>query len=236
MSMARLVVALLLPSVLVAWAMLSRHDVRIAFLLYTLVGCVLSPWLLLGVRPLRTGRGLPFQRRPGSSEVAARGSWPDPRSTVRRGLAQAGVFGVGLFVSYAIGRRWLADSTALQDRLGEMGWNPAHLPVYGVVFVLGIPLLEEWWWRGQALPRCVTRFGPRVGVAIAAASFALYHAFVLAAMYRPASVAVRLLAIAAAGSYWCWLARRRGAWLECYCGHLGASLAVVLAFSLFFLR
>ena len=60
MSTLRLILALLLPSVLVAWAMLVVKDVRVAFLVYTLGGCALIPWLLLGALPLRGGRGLPF--------------------------------------------------------------------------------------------------------------------------------------------------------------------------------
>lgn len=222
--MLRLILALLAPTVLVAVALLGLEDVRAAFLAYAFGGCVAGPWLLLGAKPLRRGFGLPLV------------SPQAPRApALRRGLVQAVILGGGLFAGYALGQRWLADPAALQSRLASMQWNPSHVPIYGVLFVLLIPLLEEWWWRGQALPRCIQRFGRTGGVAVAAASFAAYHVIVLSRMYDPASVVVRVLTITAAGVYWCLVAWRRRAWIETYLGHLGASVAVVLAFTLIFL-
>ena len=56
------------------------------------------------------------------------------------------------------------------EQLRMLHWNQDHFPWYAAFFVLLVPLMEEWWWRGQALPRCVARFGTRTGVALTAVS------------------------------------------------------------------
>jgi membrane protease YdiL (CAAX protease family) len=216
--MIRLILALVLPTALVAVGLLGLRDVRATFLLYTLGGCLAGPYLLLGARPFGRGQGLPFRDR----------GW-------RPAVAQMLVIGVGLFAGYAVGRRWLADPAAVQARLAELGWDPSHLPVYAALFVLLIPLCEEWWWRGQALPRCVQALGPARGVVVSGLAFGAYHAIVLGTLYDVPSTLLRITTITTAGLFWSWWAWRRGNWAETFAGHLGASLAVVSAFTLFFL-
>ncbi len=218
----RLIVALILPSALVAVGMMVVRDVRAAFGLYAFAGCLLGPWLLLGIRPFSSDGGLQLH--------------PPGVARWRRPFVEFLVFFTGLFAGYALLRGFLVVNLGeFQARIEALGWNQDHVAVYSVVFLLVIPLVEEWWWRAQALPRCVRAFGRWPGIVISGVTFAAYHGFVLAAWYEVPSVLLRISVIAGAGVYWGWLAHRTQSWKASYLGHFGADLAVVLAFRLFFL-
>lgn len=218
----RLLLAVVQPSLLVGWGMWGAADVRVAFLLYVFVACGLLPWLLVGARPLRAGRGLPF--RPADAGA----SWG------RMAALHFLVFGPGMVGAFAWLRPWMGAPEHYREQLAVLHWNPDLFPLYGFLFVLLVPLMEEWWWRGQALPRCVDRFGPRVGIVITAVGFAFYHAFVLLRLYDPLAVALRMTSIVGAGFFWTILAHRQRGWGLAYVGHLAADVAIVVIFLLFF--
>lgn len=216
----KLLLALILPSALVAFGMFGVRDVRIAFILYVVVGCGLGPWVLLGARPIAAGRGLPW---------AAASTGGSSRS---RFVAWF-VFGPLFFAAYALLRRHIGDAEHYLAQLRSLGWRDEHELLYAFLFVLLIPVAEEWWWRGQALPRCVDRFGRAGGVALSAASFAAYHVFTLAALYDARSTSIRIAGIFVAGIVWSLLALRRGEWAVTYFAHLGTAMAIVAAFFIY---
>jgi len=217
---ARFWAALLLPSAVVAFAMWGVGDVNLAFVLYVGAGCILGPWLLLGIRPLSNAGGLPFRA------IAM--------STTRwiglvAGLAV--LFGPILYVIYSALRPHLGDPAAYLESIRRLGWTEYFYPYFIVLFVGFVPLFEEWWWRGQALPRCVERFGTRRGILISSACFALYHFFVLSRLVDDGvALAVRMLAIFAAGLGWAFLARWVKSWGLGYVAHLAADITMVLVF------
>lgn len=216
----KLLLSLALPSALVALGMLVVRDLRLTFALYLLVGCGLSPWLLLGARPFQQGVGLPW------SASRARGLGG-------RRLAAWFVFGPVFLAVYAALRRYIGDPERYLTHLRELGWRDEYELIYALLFVALIPLAEEWWWRGQALPRCVARYGRGRGVLLAASAYAAYHVFTLAALYDGPSTAIRLTGIFAAGLVWSLMALRRTEWGLTYFAHLGADMAIAVAFFLF---
>ena len=216
----RLLLSLSLPTALVAVGILVLHDVRWAFLLYVFGGCLLGPWILLRASPLHTGRGLP---------------WREPPTARSRRVSFGAflVFGPLFLAIYALVQPHLGRADLYLARLRDLGWHDAHQGFYALAFVMLIPLAEEWWWRGQALPRCVTRFGRRRGILLTASGFAAYHWLTLSSLYDPLPAALRWTAIALVGLLWTWLASHRRSWQVPYFAHLAADLAVVAAFFLF---
>ncbi len=214
-----LLLALAAPTVIVASALLGAHSVHVAFAAYLLGGCVLGPWLLLGARPLSARGGMPWAR---AGLLVDRVGW-------KLWL----LFGPVFFIVYIAIRRLVQDPERYLAQLRTLGWRDEHELLYGAAFLLLIPLFEEWWWRGQAVPRCVDRFGRRSGVIIAALAYAAYHAFTLAVLYEPRAAWLRWLAILVAGWAWSEIAWRRRQWSGVYLAHLGADMAIVAAFLLF---
>lgn len=215
-----MLLTLALPSVLVAFGMFGARDVRVAFTLYVTIGCGLAPWLLLGARPLTTGAGLPWS-------TSSRGALN------RHRLAAWLVFGPLFFAAYALLRRYIGDPERYMAQLRALGWRDEHGLLYALLFVMLIPIAEEWWWRGQALPRCMERFGRGRGILLAAVAFAAYHVFTLAALYDGRSTVIRVSGIFLAGIIWSLIALRRGEWGVTYFAHLGATMAIVVAFFLY---
>lgn len=216
----KLLLSLALPTALVGFGMLIVRDVRVTFALYLLIGCGLSPWLLLGARPFRTGNGLPW---------SASGSTGLDRQRLAAWLA----FGPLFLAGYALLRRYIGDPERYLAHLRELGWRDEYELVYALLFVALIPLAEEWWWRGQALPRCVARYGRWPGLLLAASAYAGYHVFTLAALYDTPSTAIRLSGILLAGLVWSVMALRRAEWGLTYFAHLGADMAIAVAFFIF---
>ena len=217
----KLLLALAVPSCVVAVGMFGARDVRVAFTLYISIGCGLAPWLLLGARPFARGHGLPW------STASMRDSG------ARQSVAAWAVFGPLFFAAYSLLRRHIGDAERYLSQLRGLGWRDEHQIVYALLFILLIPVAEEWWWRGQALPRCVEWLGRGRGIALAASAYAAYHAFTLAALYDTWSVGIRLGGIFLAGLVWSVLALRRGEWSVTYFAHLGADMAIVAAFFLY---
>lgn len=211
---ARLSLALLLPTLLVLVGLHGLADIRATFLLYVLGGCVLGPWLVVGARPFAAGGGLPF-RAPGAT---------------RRGLWLALLFGPVFLGVYWLLFPWLADATFYLDALEARGFERERLALYALLFLVLIPWVEEWWWRGQALPRAQREFGRTPGLLLAAAGFGLYHYFVLATLYPWPLALLRGTGILAAGVVWCVLAARARSWQPTWWAHLAADIAVVCAF------
>lgn len=220
MTTPRLLVAVVQPSLVVAWGIWGASDVRVAFLLYVFVACGVMPWVLVGARPGSRGIGLPFR---GDRAGFGRGA-----------ILHLLAFGPAMVAAFALLRPWMGAPEHYQEQLALLHWNPDRFPWYATFFVLLVPLMEEWWWRGQALPRCVARFGTRGGVALTAMGFAAYHAFVLLRLYDPLAVALRMTAILGAGVFWTALAHREGRWGLAYLGHLAADISIVVIFLLFF--
>jgi membrane protease YdiL (CAAX protease family) len=111
----------------------------------------------------------------------------------------------------------------------QLGWEDAHRRVYALLFLAFVPLAEEWWWRGRAQPLCETRWGAGRGRWISAAAFALYHAFVLARMYPPLGVALRMPVILLGGRAWAAASSRFG-WGMSYAGHFFADATIVIVY------
>ncbi|NNM33634.1 MAG: CPBP family intramembrane metalloprotease [Gemmatimonadetes bacterium] len=223
MKTARLWIAIVQPSVLVAVAMWWVGNVEVAMLTYVFAACWLVPWLLLGVRPLSSRGGFPFLPRldPGEKRV-------------RKAVLHWLVFGPCMVGAFTLLRPWMGDPEHYRAQLALLGWNDSHFPWYVFVFVVFVPLAEEWWWRGQVLPRTIDRYGRRAGIAITALGFAGYHVFVLVRLYDPLAVVIRMTAIYGAGLFWSWLAARERRWGMAYLGHQAADTGIVGIFQLFF--
>lgn len=203
----RLLLALLLPSALVAFAMYGLQDVRWAFLFYVLGGCILGPWLLLG----RAG-GFPF--------------WRSTRAAKWWVIGQLLLCGPGLFFVYDLLRPYVGDPAKIVGQLQSMGWQHDQRILYALLFVACVPLAEEWWWRGRALPLCEARFGLRGGRWVNALSFALYHLFVLSKLYPASGVVLRMAFIVGGGLFWAELAGRQRSWALAYVGHFAADAGI----------
>jgi hypothetical protein len=214
----RLLAALALPAALGAVGMFGLRSISATFFLYLLGGCVVLPWLLLGARPLARRGGLPFAPvEPGRRRV----EW-----------ILGVVFGPMFLAIYALVRPWIGEVTDYQARVTALGMNLGDPAVTLVVFGLLNPLLEEWWWRGQATPRCCAAFGRRRGIALAAAGFGVYHVVLLAALFPLPLALVRAVFIAGAGWLWSRVAVAERSWRAVYVAHLAADLAMVTLFVL----
>lgn len=211
---ARLLAALLLPTLLVVAGLHGLGDIRWTFLLYVFGGCLLVPWAVVDARPFSSRGGLPF-RAPGA---------------LRRGLWLALLFGPGFLGVYWLLFPWLADASFYLVALEARGFERDQLVLYSVLFLVLIPWVEEWWWRGQALPRARAAFGATAGTLLAATGFGLYHYFVLATLYPWPLAVLRGTGILAAGLVWCLLAWRARSWQPTWWAHLAADAAVVAAF------
>lgn len=210
----RLILALVAPTVLVALAMGPLGDLKLAFVAYLLGGCLILPRILVGARP---GSGLPFR---------ARG---EHRSSALVALL---LFGPCFFIAYWFLRQFITAPEPYLDALRQLGWNDAHRGYYFAIFVLTVPLAEEWWWRGQALPRAEELLGPRLGPALVALGFAAYHAPVLLRLYPVGPASIRFGGIAVAAALWTWIAARRRSWGWVWWAHLAADTVIVVAFIL----
>jgi membrane protease YdiL (CAAX protease family) len=214
MERARLLAALAAPTILVAGAMFGLGDVRVAFMAYVIGGCVILPRLLVGARP---GTGLPFrteQEHPLSPLVALF------------------VFGPVFLLVYWIVRQYVIAPEPYVEALRALGWNDDHRYLYFALFVAAVPLSEEWWWRGQALPRAERLFGEPLGRLLVALGFAAYHAPVLLRLYPVGPAALRFSGIVVAAMVWTLIAARRRSWGWVWWAHLAADAVLVVAFIL----
>ena len=212
----RLLASMAAPALLVAIAMGPVADLRVAFLAYVLGGCLLVPWLLVGARPGAAG-GLPF-RGQGENVLAP--------------LLAVFIFGPCFLLAYWLLRKLISAPEPYLEALHALGWQDANRNFYFACFLLGVPLAEEWWWRGQALPRAEQLFGSRAGVIIVALGFASYHLPVLLRLYPVGPAMLRLAGIVLAGFVWTWIASRRRSWGWVWWAHLTADAVIVLAFML----
>jgi len=216
MQRLRLLLAMVAPLVLVAVAMGPVADLRIAFIAYVFGGCLLVPWLLVGARPGGRG-GLPF-RDQGEHPAAP--------------LLAILLFGPCFLLAYWLLRQVITAPEPYFESLHALGWQDADRSFYFASFLVCVPLAEEWWWRGQALPRAEQLFGPRLGVFLVAIGFASYHAPVLLRLYPAGPALIRLAGIVVAGYAWTWIAARRRSWGWVWWAHFTADAVVVLAFIL----
>ena len=183
----RLIVGALAPIALVAFGFHGVGDLRVAFLAYIFGGCALVPALLFRIRPLASAGGLPFVA-PGEGL----GRWT--------GLPLAlGLFGPAFFGAYYLLRKALTAPEPYVERLVAYGWDERFTPLYLVIFLLFVPLFEEWWWRGQFLPRAEAAFGRAHGWWLSGVGFALYHIVVLLVLYDPGLAFLRFSGIAGGG-------------------------------------
>jgi membrane protease YdiL (CAAX protease family) len=216
MQRLRLLLAMVAPVVLVAMAMGPIADLRLAFFAYVFGGCFLVPWMLVGARPGGSG-GLPFRRH---AEHAA-----SP-------LLAVFLFGPCFLLAYWLLRKVATAPEPYLEALRALGWEDHNRSFYFASFLICVPLAEEWWWRGQALPRAELLFGRRWGAALVALGFASYHAPVLLRLYPTGPALIRLTGIVVAGCVWTWIAARRRSWGWVWWAHLTADAVVVLAFIL----
>ena len=216
MQRLRLLLAMTAPVVFVAIAMGPIADLRVAFIGYVFGGCLLVPWLLVGARPGANG-GLPF-----------RGHDEHPATP----LLAIFLFGPCFLLAYWLLRQVITAPEPYLDALRVLGWQDDNRVVYFASFLICGPLAEEWWWRGQALPRAERLFGPRLGVVLVALGFASYHAPVLFRLYPTGPALIRLAGILVAGYVWTWIAARRRSWGWVWWAHMTADAVVVLAFIL----
>lgn len=216
----RLIAALLAPTFLVAVGLHVLEDVRWTLVLYVLGGCALVPWLSLGVRPLSRAGGLPW-RAPGERLLAPTAL---PLAFV--------LFGPVFLALYALLRASITAPEPYVEVLHALGWRDEHQTSYLVLFVLLVPLFEEWWWRAQALPRCVRAWGEKRGLLASAGGFALYHVVVLLVLYDPWLALLRFAGILLGGVAFTAIAQRRGSWAWSWAAHFAADLVLVTAFLL----
>jgi len=216
-----LLLTLLAPSLLGVVGVHLLHSLPATFWLYLLAGCLLIPAALLRIRPLRSGpAGLSWQPR---SQPRWRRAW----------LWLTLIFGPVFLVIYLAVRPALGSIEAYRDRVASLGLDlDQPLLLAALAFVILNPLLEEWWWRGQATPRCVAAFGPRGGIAVATAGFGLYHVVLLSGLFSLPVAVLRSLFIAAAGWLWSAIALQQRSWRDVYLAHLAADVAMVVLFAL----
>ncbi|MBM4130243.1 CPBP family intramembrane metalloprotease [bacterium] len=215
---AQLLAALVAPTLLGAVGVHGLGSLPATFLLYAAGGCVLAPRLLLGAS-LPTGRGgLPFA-------PAARRSW-------RGEMALAVLFGPVFLALYVAVRPWLGPISDYQARAAALGLDLHEPWAWLLLFAVFNPWLEEWWWRGQATPRCCAAFGRAGGLALPTAGFAAWHAVLLGALFPWPLMLVRVALIAAASLLWSHLALMSGGWRATWVAHLAADLAMVALFVL----
>ena len=216
----RLLAALLAPTLLGAVGLWGRGNLPLGFWLYLIGGCVLVPWLLLGARPLAAGAGgLPF-------------GLPSPRRWRRLEALLALAFGPLFALGYLALRSRLGDYSDYLERLAGLGIDLEAPLAAGVVFVALNPLIEEWWWRGQATPRCCAVFGRAGGLALVTAAFGLYHVVLLACLFPWWIAVVRAALISAVSLLWSHLALKQSGWRSVYLAHLVADVAMVVLFAL----
>jgi membrane protease YdiL (CAAX protease family) len=206
---------MLLPTALVWLGMWPLADVRLSFLFYVLGGCLLGPFILLGVRPFSQRGAQPFW-------IGRRGSW-------QLFIWQLILLGPAFYLAYRLLLPWVGDPAASHVMLLRLGWEDAHRQIYALLFLAFVPLAEEWWWRGRAQPLCERRWGTGRGRWISAVLFALYHAFVLARMYPPLGVTLRMPVIVLGGRAWAAVSGRFG-WGMSYAGHLIADATIVIMY------
>jgi membrane protease YdiL (CAAX protease family) len=142
------------------------------------------------------------------------------------------LFGPIFLLVYSLLRQVITAPEPYLDALRELGWNDAHRYLYFALFVATVPLAEEWWWRGQALPRAERLFGTGAGRVLVALGFASYHAPVLLRLYPVGPAALRFGGIVLAGLLWTWIAARRRSWGWVWWAHLAADAVIVVAFIL----
>lgn len=214
MERARLLLALLAPTLIVALAIGPVADLRVAFLAYVFGGCLLLPRWLVGA-----GRSpsLPF-----------RGEHDRPVHWLIAGL----LFGPVFLLVYWCLRQWITAPEPYLQALVELGWNDAYRPWYFGLFLVCVPLAEEWWWRGQALPRAERLFGRPAGIVLVALGFAGYHVPVLLRLYPTDQALLRIAGIVVAGFVWTVIAARRRSWGWVWWAHLAADAVIVVAFAL----
>ena len=211
-----LVAAIALPAVLGAVGAFALRSLPATFLLYGAGGCLLAPWLLVGARPFSSRGGLPFQ--------------PTPARQWRAELILGLIFGPLFLAIYLWVRPWLGPITDYQSRLTALGIDLHQPAALLVTFAIFNPLLEEWWWRGHATPRCCEAFGRRGGLALVTAGFGAYHLLLLGALFPWPVLLVRVALITTASLLWSHLALRRSSWRAAYVAHLAADLAMVVLF------
>ncbi len=212
---ARLLIALLAPTALGLVGTVVLQSLVATFWLYLVGGCVLVPRGLLGAGPPPCGHGgLPWR--------------PPPTARWRRAwLPLVVLCGPAFLAVYAPLRPHVGDLAAYRERVLAGGVDLAEPLLPAVLFLALNPLLEEWWWRGQATPRCTLAFGRRAGPALATAAFGLYHGVLLAALFPPLEALGRTLIITAAGAIWAEIARQQRSWRDVYLGHLATNLVMV---------
>jgi len=216
----RLLVAAVAPVGLVAFGFHGLHDLRWAFLLYVIGGCALVPALLFGIVPLSNRGGYP--RRAVGEDLSR---WTGAPLAVL-------LFGPVFLGAYALLRAAITAPEPYLENLGAYGWNPDHTGLYLALFLALVPLFEEWWWRGQFLPRAERAFGRAHGWWLSGVGFALYHIVVLLVLYEPALAIVRFTGIVGAGLVWAWIARARRSWAWVFLAHFAADAVIVAAFVL----
>ena len=217
----RLLLALALPTAL-GW--LGAHvldSLPATFWLYLLGGCAVLPAMLVGARPGRPG-GLPWSPAP---DARWRRLW----------LPLSVVFGPLFLGVYAVLRPALGDVSAYRLRVEALGISLDEPLVAGLLFLALNPLLEEWWWRAQATPRCVAAFGPGRGLLLATAGFGVYHVALLGALFPWPVAILRAALISLAGLLWSWLALQQRSWRDVYLAHLIADIAMAILFAVMIL-
>lgn len=213
-----LAAALAAPTALGALGVHAFGSLPLAFLFYAGGGCVLVPLVLLGAR-LPAGRGgLPFA--PAAPSAGAR------RLEWRLAL----VFGPVFLAIYAAVRPWLGPVSDYQARAAALGLDLREPWAWLLLFAVLNPWLEEWWWRGQATPRCCAAFGRIGGLLAVTAAFAAWHAALLGALFPWPLMIARVLPIAATSLLWSHLALATGGWRATWIAHQAADLAMVVLF------
>lgn len=230
----RLAAALAAPTVLGAIGIHGLGSLPLTFLLYAAGGCVLAPRLLVGARFPGGRLGLPFAPpvQPGPPGPPGSPGSREPGGRLRLEAILALLFGPVFLAVYAAVRPWLGPVSDYRARAGALGLDLQEPWAWLLLFAVFNPWLEEWWWRGQATPRCREAFGRGAGLALVTAAFGAWHAVLLGALFPWPLMLARVALITAASLLWSHLALATGGWRATWIAHLAADLAMVALFLL----
>lgn len=149
----------------------------------------------------------------------------------RMGWASGLVFAALILAAYRWTPPWLMDFRASSAILRAAG-----LDAWPVIAGMGLywstvnALIEEAVWRGFVLRQARAITGhDGAAIAVAAAGFTLHHAVAISAWLPPAATAAASAAIAFAGAFWGWMARRYGSIGPGLISHVIADVAVFAA-------
>lgn len=193
---------------------LTLSDLRVTFLVYHLLLCLVVPFIHSKIRRFgwREHLGLLGLARP-SRAVLVEGA--------ATGLAMA----IGTVIVFSWSGSALLEPGRVAQAMAAWGVEPAGSSfVFAVMLMLNGPA-EELFWRGWVHGR-LAHVRPRaLALGIATSGYASYHLVTLQALFPSTGArAVAFTGILLAGSWWAWRRERCGTVWGPLLAHMGATL------------